>query len=65
MKDFEIIGWPDIQELMEDFDENATLIEPHGALGIDSCTYLVSKEWLESLGEEEEDKEDEEEEEKQ
>jgi hypothetical protein len=57
MEDFEIIGWPNIQELMEleDFDKNATLIEPHGALGIDDCTYLVSKEWLESLEEEEED----------
>lgn len=57
MEDFEIIGWPDIQYFMEleGFDENATLIESHGALGIDSSTYLVSKEWLESLGEEEED----------
>ena len=56
MEDFEIIGWPDIQELMEleGFNANATLIEPHGALGIDSSTYLVSKEWLESLGEEDE-----------
>lgn len=60
MEDFEIIGWPDIQELMEleDFDENATLIEPNGALGIDSSTYLVSKEWLESLEEEKEDETD-------
>ena len=53
MEDFEIIGWPEIQYFMEleGFDANATLIEPHGALGIDSSTYLVSKEWLESLGE--------------
>jgi len=55
MENFEIIGWPDIQDLMEeeDFDENATLIEPNGAMGIDSSTYLVDKEWLESLNEEE------------
>lgn len=58
MEDFEIIGWPDIQCFMEleGFNANATLIEPHAALGIDSSTYLVSKEWLKSLGEEEEDK---------
>lgn len=51
---FEIIDWPDIQYYMEleGFEENATLIEPHGALGIDSSTYLVSKEWLESLNDE-------------
>ena len=55
MEDFEIIGWPDIQYFMEleDFDENATLIEPNGSMGIGSSTYLVSKEWLESLDEEE------------
>ena len=51
MEDYEIVGWPYIQELMdkEGFDENATLIEPNGAMGIDDCTYLVDKEWLESL----------------
>ena len=61
MEDFEIIGWPDIQYFMEleGFNANATLIEPHGALGIDSSTYLVSREWLDSLGEEEEEEEDE------
>ena len=54
MEDFEIIGWPDIQAFMDcdGFDENATLIDPNPNLGIDSSTYLVSKEWLESLGEE-------------
>ena len=51
MKDYEIVGWPDIQDIMdkEGFEANATLIEPHGYMGIDSSTYLVSKEWLESL----------------
>ena len=54
MEDYEIIGWPDIQELMEleGFDENATIIEPNSSMGIDDCTYLVDKEWLESLEEE-------------
>lgn len=53
MEDYEIIGWPEIQEFMEwsDFHENATLIEPNDNMGIDSSTYLVSKEWLESLDE--------------
>lgn len=51
MEDFEIIGWPDIQEFMEleDFRENATLIEPNDNMGIGSSTYLVNKEWLNSL----------------
>lgn len=51
MDDYEIIGWPDIQEYMEleGFKANATLIEPNVYMGIDSCTYLVDKEWLESL----------------
>ena len=53
MEDFEIIGWPDIQEYMEwsDFHDNAALIDPNENLGIGSSTYLVSKEWLESLDE--------------
>lgn len=51
MGDFAIITWPEIQELMdmEGFNENATLIEPNSHMGIDSCTYLVDKDWLESL----------------
>ena len=51
MEDYEIIGWPEIQDLMEeeDFDENATLIEPNDSMGISSSTYLVNKEWLESF----------------
>jgi len=50
-EEFEIIGWPEIEEYMEleDFEANATLIEPNGAMGIDSSTYLVSKKWLDSL----------------
>lgn len=54
MDNFAIIGWPDIQEYMEeeDFHENAALIEPNDYIGIGSSTYLVSKEWLESLEEE-------------
>lgn len=54
MEDYEIIGWPEIQDYMslDGFDANATLIEENGAMGIDSCTYLVSKDWLNSLNEE-------------
>lgn len=57
MEDFEIIGWPEIQDIMdcEEFEANATLIEPNGAMGIDSSTYLVNKEWLKSLEEDETD----------
>ena len=51
MEDYELIGWPEIQELMdkEGFEANATLIEPNDSMGIGSSTYLVDKEWLESL----------------
>ena len=54
MKDYEIIGWPDIQAFMEleGFHENTALIEPNDDMSIDSSTYLVDKEWLESLNEE-------------
>ena len=54
MEDFEIIGWPDIQAFMEleGFHENTTLIELNYNMGIDSSTYLVDKEWLDSLREE-------------
>lgn len=53
MEDYEIIGWPEIQYFMdiEGFDDNATLIEENDAMGIDSSTYLVSKDWLKSLEE--------------
>lgn len=53
MDNYRIVSWPNIQELMEyeDFDENATLIDPNSSMGIDSCTYLVNKEWLEASGE--------------
>lgn len=48
MESFEIIGWPEIQEVMtvEGFKENSALITPNDDLGIGSSTYLVSKEWL-------------------
>jgi hypothetical protein len=51
MDDYEIIGWPDIQAFMDldGFNENATLIEPNEYMGIDSSTYLVDKEWLDSI----------------
>lgn len=54
MEDYVIIGWPEIQDFMdiEGFDDNTTLIEENGAMGIDSSTYLVSKDWLDSLEEE-------------
>jgi hypothetical protein len=54
MEDYAIIGWPGIQDFMneEGFEDNATLIEPNAAMGIDDCTYLVDKEWLEALKEE-------------
>ena len=54
MEDYVIIGWPDIQDIMdqEGFKENATLIEPNDSMSIGSSTYLVDKEWLESLEEE-------------
>lgn len=51
MEDYEIVGWPDIQDIMDEegFKENATLIEPNDAMGIGSSTYLVDKEWLKYL----------------
>lgn len=47
IKDYVIIGWPNIQYLMEeeDFEFHATLINQNDEMGIDSCTYLVEKEW--------------------
>jgi hypothetical protein len=54
MENYVIVGWPEIQELMneDDFEENSTLLEPNSAMGIGECTYLVDKEWLEALKEE-------------
>ena len=54
MENYVIIGWPDIQDIMDKdgFYENSTLIAPNVNMGIDSSTYLVDKEWLESLEEE-------------
>lgn len=52
MDEYEIIEWPDIQSYMEleGFRENSALIEPNDNLGIGSSTYLVSVEWLKSIG---------------
>lgn len=54
MEDYVIVGWPEIQELMgeEGFDENTTLITPNDSMGVGSSTYLVNKEWLDSLSKE-------------
>lgn len=54
MEEYEIIGWPEIQNFsdLDDFDKHATLIEPNDSMGIGSSTYLVEKEWIESLKEE-------------
>lgn len=51
MEEYEIIGWPEIQAFMdlEGFDENSTLIEPNDNMGIGDSTYLIDKDWLESL----------------
>ncbi len=57
MEDYEIIGWPEVQDFMQydDFFENAALIDSNSNIGIGSSTYLISKEWLESLGEDTEE----------
>lgn len=54
MEDYVIVGWPDIQELMDEegFEDNAALITPNNNIGIGSSTYLVDKEWFDSLKEE-------------
>ena len=46
MDDYIIIGWPEIQYIMDlkGFAENTTLIEPNDFMGIGSSTYLVDKE---------------------
>ena len=51
MDDFIIIGWPEIQKYMEleRFEENTALITPNPYLGIDSSTYLVDKNWYNSI----------------
>ena len=54
MEDHKIVGWPDIQYLIEEegFFENAALIHVNETMGIDSSTYLINKKWLDSLGKE-------------
>ena len=51
MKDYEIISWPEIQEYMdlEGFEENSALITPNDNIGIGSSTYLINKEWYDSV----------------
>ena len=51
MEDYTIIGWPDIQDYMDrpGFEENSTIISINEKIGIGSCTYLISNEWLENL----------------
>ena len=51
MDDFIVIGWPEIQKYMEleGFEENTALITPNPYLGIDSSTYLVDKNWYNSI----------------
>ena len=48
MDDYVIIGWPEIQDYMEEdgFEDNATLITPNESMGIGSSTYLMNKEWI-------------------
>lgn len=45
MEDYIIIGWPEIQDIMDEptFEENTALINPNDYLGIGSSTYLVDK----------------------
>lgn len=51
MDNYIIVGWPEIQEYFdyEDFDEHATLITPNDFMGIGSSTYLIEKEWVKSV----------------
>ena len=51
MEDYAIIGWPEIQEYMslEGFRENSALITPDDNMGIGSSTYLINKEWYDSV----------------
>ena len=51
MENYTIIGWPDIQDYMDEpgFEENSTIILINEKIGIGSCTYLISNEWLENL----------------
>ena len=49
MNEYEVIGWPEIQEIMDEdgFEDNATLITINEAMGIGPNTFLVNKKWLE------------------
>ena len=51
MENYKIIGWPDSQAYMdlEGFKDNSTLITPNYSMKIWVSTYLVDKEWYDSL----------------
>lgn len=51
MEDYKIIAWPNIQAYMEieGFEENSTLITPNNSMGIDDATYLIDREWYDSI----------------
>ena len=51
MEDYIIIGWSDIQSYMdlEGFEENSALITPNDNMGIGSSTYLINKDWYDSI----------------
>lgn len=51
MDNYEIIGWPEIQYIMDEpgFRENSALIDINENIGIGSSTYLVSKGWLKEI----------------
>ena len=59
MEEYEIIGWPEIQNFsdFDDFEKHATLIMPNYAMCIEEHTYLVEKEWIESLKDKKKSKE--------
>lgn len=44
---FVIIGWPEVQKLMDNFEFNdyATLINSNELMGIGDSVYLIESEW--------------------
>ena len=51
MDDFIVIGWYEIEKYMEleGFEENSALITPNDNMGIGVSTYLVDKDWYDSI----------------
>lgn len=51
MEDYIIIGWPEVQCIMDevDFDKYSTLINQNDIIGIGSSCYLIDKEWYNSI----------------